>query len=216
MFQDPYHDAREAMVRDQLERRGVRDPRVLDAMRAIPRHLFLPESERQHAYEDRPWPIGLNQTISQPYMVGMMTQLLNLKPSDHVLEIGTGSGYQAAILSKLAASVDTIERLKPLVDEAAGRLARLGCANIRVLHGDGTLGFPEGAPFDAIIVTAGAPAMPPCLKAQLAPGGRCICPVGSRHTQELIRLTRKEDGFFEEQFIPCVFVPLIGDQGWDI
>lgn len=202
------------MVQTQLADRGIRDARVLEAMRMVPRHLFVPDTLRRFAYQDRPLEIGGGQTISQPYMVGLMTQLLALGPRDNVLEIGTGSGYQAAVLSLLAAHVDSIERMEFLAIAARDRLRSLGYDNITVLVGDGTLGNPAGAPYDAIVVTAGSPRVPAALKEQLAPEGRLICPVGSPDVQRLVRVVRENDSFREEEGIGCIFVPLIGENGW--
>jgi protein-L-isoaspartate(D-aspartate) O-methyltransferase len=206
---------REAMVQTQIAARGVKDTRVLDAMRRIPRHRFVPPSARERAYGDYPAPIGYGQTISQPYMVALMTEMLELTPRDRVLEIGTGSAYQAAILSQLAAEVVSVERNEPLADRARTLLEELGCANVTVITGDGTLGYPERAPYDAIIVTAGGPAVPESLKKQLAVGGRLVCPVGSRDVQELITVRRTPERLDEETGISCVFVPLVGAEGWD-
>jgi protein-L-isoaspartate(D-aspartate) O-methyltransferase len=202
------------MVESQIARRGVADQRVLDAMRVIPRHCFVPESLRESAYEDRPLEIGWGQTISQPYIVAFMTQLLELKPEDRVLEVGTGSGYQSAVLGSLVHSVVTIERVEELGDLARQRLDELGFENVTVVTGDGTLGCPEHGPYDAIIVTAAGPHIPEPLKHQLRDGGRLVCPVGPRESQRLIRIVREGDRYREETSIGCVFVPLIGEDGW--
>jgi protein-L-isoaspartate(D-aspartate) O-methyltransferase len=202
------------MVEMQLIPRGIVDPRVLEAMRTTPRHLFVPMLSRPHAYEDRPLEIGSGQTISQPFMVAAMTQLLKLGPEDRVLEVGTGSGYQAAVLSKLAARVVTVERIPELAERAARTLASLGIKNVESKIGDGTLGWPELAPYDAIIVTAAGPAVPVPLKEQLAEGGRLVCPVGGRDSQRLVLVTRHGGEFVETEGIGCVFVPLIGAEGW--
>lgn len=209
-----YAAARAAMVQDQIVARGVRDPRVIEAMRAAPRHRFVPESAQREAYADHPLPIGQNQTISQPYMVAMMTELLDPRPEDRVLEIGTGSGYQTAVLACLAREVVSIERFPDLAETAARRLSELGYANARVITGDGTLGHPEGGPFDAILVTAGSPQTPPALEAQLAVGGRLVCPVGPRDMQRIQCVTRSAEGFVRQESIRCMFVPLIGAAGW--
>jgi protein-L-isoaspartate(D-aspartate) O-methyltransferase len=173
-------DARERMVTTQLAGRGVRDPRVLGAMRDVPRHLFVPEAVARDAYEDRPLPIGEGQTISQPYMVAAMTAALAPGPADRVLEVGTGSGYQAAILARLARSVVTIERHPALAARARAAMDALGITNVRVVVGDGSNGYPDEAPYDRILVTAGAPAVPESLKEQLADGGRLVIPVGRK------------------------------------
>ncbi|MBI5094445.1 MAG: protein-L-isoaspartate(D-aspartate) O-methyltransferase [Candidatus Hydrogenedentes bacterium] len=214
MIDSDYERDRADMVARQIEGRGVRDPRVLDAMRRIPRHEFVPEIERAHAYEDRPLPIGYGQTISQPYMVGVMTEALKLTPGDRVLEVGTGSGYQAAILSLLVAKVISIERISELAAGADAKLRSLEINNVTVLNGDGTLGCPEKAPFDAIIVTAGGPEAPEALRRQLCIGGRLLCPVGPRDGQRLSLITRTPEGYAEEPGVGCVFVPLIGSEGW--
>jgi len=208
--------ARERMVEAQLVARNITDPRVLAAMRTVPRHRFVLPNLREHAYEDRPLEIGAGQTISQPYMVAVMTQLLRLQPCDKVLEIGTGSGYQAAVLASIARSVITIERIDSIGAAAAARLNELEYTNVEVHIADGTLGWPERAPYDAIIVTAGSPSVPQALKAQLAEGGRLVCPVGPREMQRLVRIVRDEYGFHEEEGTGCVFVPLIGDDGWSL
>lgn len=212
--QDALAQQREQMVRSQIAARGIRDGRVLAAMRAVPRHLFVPGHVVGSAYRDSPLPIGEGQTISQPYIVALMTELLQLKGTEQVLEIGTGSGYQAAILSQLAATVITVERFPSLAREAAQVLSRLGYGNVQVHVGDGSLGWPERAPYDAIIVTAAAPEVPEPLKAQLANGGRLIAPIGPRWTQELVRLRRHGDQFTNESLLGVVFVPLIGEHGW--
>lgn len=211
---DPTEYARRTMIETQLIPRGISDPRVLEAIRTTPRHLFVPPSLRRHAYEDRPLEIGSGQTISQPFMVAAMTQLLRLHPQDRVLEIGTGSGYQAAVLSKLAARVVTVERIPELAEQAARTLASLGIQNVESKIGDGTLGWPESAPYDAIIVTAAGPAVPAPLKEQLADGGRLLCPVGGRDSQRLVLVARRGDEFTESEGIGCIFVPLIGAEGW--
>jgi len=205
---------RDDMLTQQLIRRGIRDERVLQAMRAMPRHLFVPAHQRPLAYEDMPLAIGHAQTISQPLMVAMMTEALQLQGHERVLEIGTGSGYQAAILSRLAAVVFSIERIAELATQARGTLAMQGIMNVQILVGDGTLGLPEHGPYDAIVVTAAAPKIPPALVEQLAPGGRLVIPVGDRHEQTLVRLTATHNGPRIESLGGCRFVPLIGQQGW--
>jgi protein-L-isoaspartate(D-aspartate) O-methyltransferase len=203
-----------AMVEEQLRRRGIHDQRLLAVMANIPRHSFVSSDYQLAAYEDRPLPIGEGQTISQPYMVAVMTQSLELKGDERVLEIGTGSGYQTAILVELAKTIFTIERIQELLLRAQKILQELGYENIFFLTGDGTKGWPEKAPFDGIIVTAGAPEIPQTLTSQLAEGGRLVIPVGPRYTQTLYKVTRKRNQFTEEDLTGCVFVPLVGDFGW--
>jgi len=199
------------MVQRQIEARGVHDARVLEAMRKVPRHRFVPEAQRSHAYEDRPLPIGHQQTISQPYIVALMTELAGVKPGDTVLEIGTGSGYQAAVLAQMGVNVFSIEIVEPLAKEASALLSALGYGKrVRVRHGDGYAGWPEHAPFDAIIVTAAPPKIPEPLRQQLKVGGRLVIPVG-KHYQSLIQATRTKDGFREESVIPVRFVPMTGE-----
>ncbi len=201
--------AREEMVATQIAARGVRDPKVLAAMRKVPRHLFVPPAAVTQAYEDYPLPIGHGQTISQPYIVGFMTEALGLKGGETVLEVGTGSGYQAAVLAEIAAHVYSIEIVAPLAEEAAARLKRLGYANVEVRAGDGYLGWPEAAPFDAIMLTAAAPRIPEPLKEQLKDGGRLVLPVGE-DWQELVVVVRRGDRFEERQVLPVRFVPMTG------
>ena len=200
------------MVAEQIEARGVKDPRVLEAMRAVPRHEFVPTAERSHAYEDRPLPIGGGQTISQPYIVAVMTELLALDGSERVLEIGTGSGYQAAILSVLASDVYTIEIVAPLGERARDTLARLGYRNVRVKIGNGYAGWPEYAPFDSIIVTAAPDEVPPALVEQLKVGGLMAIPVGTL-MQELRILRRTATGVEILRTEPVRFVPMVGKPG---
>jgi len=200
---------REDMVATQVAARGVRDERVLAALRRVPRHLFVPPSVAAQAYEDYPLPIGHGQTISQPYIVGFMTEALSLRGGETVLEIGTGCGYQAAVLAEVAARVFTIEIVAPLAAEAAERLRRLGHANVRVRAGDGYLGWPEEAPFDAIVVTAAAPRVPEPLLQQLRDGGRLILPVGEE-TQDLVLVTRHGARFEERRVLAVRFVPMTG------
>jgi protein-L-isoaspartate(D-aspartate) O-methyltransferase len=209
-----FREERLAMVEKQLRGRDIRDERVLAAMASVPRHLFVPPESQAEAYEDRPLPIGEGQTISQPYMVAVMTQSLVLKGEEGVLEIGTGSGYQAAILGELARSVFTMERIPVLQEKAERILQALGYEKIRCRLGDGTQGWPEMAPFDGIIVTAGAPEVPQTLKTQLSNGGRLVIPVGPRYSQSLLRVTREGNHFREEDLTGCVFVPLLGKFGW--
>ena len=202
--------ARERMVREQIEDRGVRDKRVLAALHKVPRHLYVPGEMASYAYADRPLPIGYHQTISQPYIVAFMTEALELKPQDRVLEIGTGSGYQAAVLAELVRDVYSIEIVEPLGKEADERLKRLGYSNIQVRIGDGYRGWPEAAPFDAIIVTAAPDHVPSALVDQLREGGRMVLPVG-RFLQNLIRLRRTPEGIKRETLLPVRFVPMVGE-----
>jgi protein-L-isoaspartate(D-aspartate) O-methyltransferase len=200
---------RERMVRTQLADRGIRDVRVLDAMRAVPRHEFVAESLRPDAYEDHPLPIGADQTISQPYIVAIMLQHLGLQPADRILEVGTGSGYVTALLSTLCAEVYSVERHADLAFAAERRLARLGYPNVKIRVGDGSRGWPEYAPYDAILVSAAASAVPPLLFDQLREGGRMMVPVGPAFSQEL-QLVRKTGGQAETQSLEgCRFVPLV-------
>jgi protein-L-isoaspartate(D-aspartate) O-methyltransferase len=207
---------RERMVKRQIAGRGVRSVKVLDAMRKVPRERFLPLGQGVLAYEDTPLPIGDGQTISQPYIVAYMAEALALEGGERVLEIGTGSGYGAAVLAEIAAEVYTIERIEGLAIMARAVLDDLGYENVRVQHGDGTLGWPEQAPFDGIVVTAGGPDVPESLKQQLKIGGRLVIPVGgSTWYQELVRVTRITETEFEtEDLVPVRFVPLIGEEGW--
>ena len=207
-------DARREMVRWQIERRGIHDARVLAAMYAVPRHLFVPGISAAYAYEDQPLPIGEGQTISQPFMVAAMTEALELAGDERVLEVGTGSGYQAALLSLLAREVVSIERHAALARAAAERLERLGYAGVQVRTGDGTLGIEDAAPFDAIIVTAAAPEIPPPLVVQLAEGGRLVIPVGAANQQDLVRLRKRAGRVTRESLYLCRFVPLVGAHGW--
>ncbi len=200
---------RRRMVEVQIVARGVIDARVLDAMRRVPRHEFVPRPWRGNAYEDRPLPIGHDQTISQPYIVAAMSELAQLRPDSKVLEIGTGSGYQAAVLAELADRVYSIEIVEPLAEQARETLERLGYERVETRTGDGWAGWPEAAPFDAIVVTAAPPEVPPALLGQLAPGGRLVIPVG-RGIQELQVHERREDGFGIERHFPVRFVPMTG------
>ncbi len=206
--------ARAEMVERQLRRRGIADERVLAAMRRVPRELFVPERFVARAYDDGALPIGHRQTISQPFVVATICSLLALEGQERVLDVGTGSGYQAAVLAELAAEVVTIERIAALADEARARLATAGYANVDVHVGDGSLGVPERAPFDGIAVAAAAPTVPPALYAQLAEGGRLVLPRGSRWGQELVLVERGPDRPIERTSIPCRFVPLLGDEGF--
>ena len=206
--------ARERMVKNQLIPRGIKDERVLEAMGKIPRHRFIEEALTGEAYNDHPVPIGEKQTISQPYIVALMTETLELKGDENTLEIGTGSGYQTAILAELSSRVYTIERIKSLMVNARKLLAELGYSNILFKAFDGTLGWKEYAPFDAIMVTAGAPSLPGPLMDQLADNGRMIVPVGDRYSQELIKVIRKGNSLEQENLGGCRFVNLIGVHGW--
>lgn len=201
------------MVR-RLEAQGITDQKVLEVMRRIPRHLFIANALWDHAYADHPVPIDRGQTISQPYIVALMTQALRLEKTDRVLEIGTGSGYQTAILAELAQHVYTIERFAELSEKAQKLLADAGYTNISFRVGDGTLGWPEEAPFDKIIVTAAAPEVPAALLEQLAEGGRLVIPVGGRQLQTLLALTKEHGKLQKEELCACSFLPLIGREGW--
>ncbi len=202
--------ARERMVRDQIAPRGVRDSRVLEAMRRVPRHRFVPASVRSDAYDDRPLPIGYRQTISQPYIVALMTELAAIEPGDRVLEIGTGSGYQTAVLAEVGAEVFSIEIIEPLASQARSTLSTLGYGpRVTVRHGDGYAGWPSKAPFDAILVTAAPPMIPEPLKQQLREGGVLVIPVG-KGSQALMVLVRRGSGFEERTVLPVRFVPMTG------
>jgi len=207
---DQQASARARMVSQQIQARGVTDPRVLDAMRRVPRHLFVPEDLASQAHADHPLPIGHDQTISQPYVVALMTELADIGPGERALEIGTGSGYQAAVLAELADSVYTIEIVEPLAAEAAERLRRLGYGNVVVRSGDGYRGWPDRAPFDAIVVTAAPGHVPQPLLDQLAVGGKLVIPVGEV-IQELREITRTDTGFVERSVLPVRFVPMTGE-----
>ena len=205
---------REKMVATQIEARGIHDRRVLEAMRKVPRHLFVGEALQDQAHGDFPLPIGEGQTISQPYIVAEMTQALELTEDDRVLEIGTGSGYQTAILAELAFRVYTIERVKELFIAARKLLDQLGYHNVIARCSNGTLGWPDESPFDAIIVTAGAPEVPEKLVQELTMGGRMVIPVGDRFSQTLLKIRRHEEGIHETDLGGCRFVKLIGEHGW--
>ena len=208
---------RTKMVRTQIKDRGIKDEAILHAMQLVPRHLFVPNRYQHRAYNDGPLPILAGQTISQPYVVALMILQLQLSPTDRVLEIGTGSGYAAAVLSHIARQVYTIERHHQLVEYAQERLQQLGYTNVHIRHGDGTQGWPEFAPYDAIIVAAGGPEVPPSLRNQLAVGGRLVMPVGGKkQRQRLVRVTRISlEQFDTERLTPVAFVPLIGAEGWE-
>jgi len=209
-----HRQAREGMVRNQLIPRGITDKNVLRVMGKIERHLFVDEALADEAYSDRPLPIKQKQTISQPYMVALMTQSLELSGKEKTLEIGTGSGYQTAILAELSKDIYTVERITELMEEARILLNRLGYSNIRFKAFDGTLGWEEYAPYDAIIVTAGAPRIPEPLLQQLADGGRIVVPVGDRFNQELLKVRKEKDKLEEENLGGCRFVDLVGAHGW--
>jgi protein-L-isoaspartate(D-aspartate) O-methyltransferase len=203
-----------AWIDEQLVARGIRDARVLDAMRRVPRHEFVQQDVQPLAYADRALPIGDGQTISQPYMVAAMTEALRLVGHERVLEVGTGSGYQAAILAELAREVVSIERRPELAEAARERLALLGYSNVRVIVGDGSVGYPDGAPYEAILVAAASPRVPESLKHQLADGGRLVIPVGSPEEQRLTVVNREGASYLESVHEGCVFVPLVGAEGW--
>ena len=209
-----YSRKREEMVRSQIEARGIKDPRVLAAFRTVPRHLFVSEALREQAYGDYPLPIGEQQTISQPYIVAEMTQALELHKEDRVLEIGTGSGYQAAILAQIVYRVYTVERRRSLYMQARGLFDKLNYHNIVTKYADGTKGWQAESPFDAIVVTAGAPELPESLINQLAEGGRMVVPVGNQHTQELIKIYRGKEKIEQTNLGGCRFVKLVGEHGW--
>ncbi|MGB2706468.1 MAG: protein-L-isoaspartate(D-aspartate) O-methyltransferase [Candidatus Omnitrophota bacterium] len=209
-----YTELRDRMVEQQLKPRDISDRGVLEAFRKVERHKFVPEDMRESAYEDHPLPIGEDQTISQPYMVALMTQCLRLKGSEKVLEIGTGSGYQAAVLATLAKEVYSLERIASLAERAEGVLKVLGYSNVRVGVGDGTLGWKEHAPYDGIIVTAAAPKIPEAYIEQLNEGGRLVIPVGSSFSQILTVIEKGPSGVTASEICGCVFVPLLGKEGW--
>lgn len=210
-----YAPARERMVQDQVIGRGIQDRRVIEAMLKIPRHLFVPEALLGQAHADSALPIGEKQTITQPFMVAFMSQALNLKGKERVLEIGTGSGYQAAVLSCLAARIYSVERIRSLLERARKTLDRIHCRNVLTRLFDGSYGWKEESPFDAILVTAGAPSVPKVLVEQLKPGGILVIPVGARKDQKLLRLRRLPEGITQELLIDCHFVDLVGEHGWE-
>ena len=209
-----YTSARKDMVQRQIVARGITDRRVISAMEEVPRHLFVDDSLRHEAYDDNPLPIGEGQTISQPYMVAIMTELLELKDTDRVLEIGTGSGYQAAVLSRLCRWIYTVERISAITDRARKILMTCGYHNVSFRVGDGTQGWPEEEPFEGIIVTAGAPRIPDVLMDQLTEEGKLVIPVGNRFSQTLQRVTKRRTGNKIQSFTGCRFVDLIGRHGW--
>lgn len=208
-------EARQQMVAEQLAARGIRSRRVLEAMKTVPRHMFVPHNERGEAYADRALALARGQTISQPFMVATMTEALAPQPGDRVLEIGTGSGYQTAVLAELVREVYTVERDPELALHARELLEEMGYGNVRYLVGDGSLGWPSQAPFDSILVTAGAPDVPRELQAQLRDGGRIVIPIGTRNEQELYRVVRRGSAFEKEWITSCRFVPLVGEEGWE-
>jgi protein-L-isoaspartate(D-aspartate) O-methyltransferase len=210
-----YRRARERMIQEQLVSRGINDPRVLRAMAKVPRHLFLESELWGHAYEDHPLPIGANQTISQPYMVALMAEALQLKGAERVLEVGTGSGYAAAVLSELCAEVFTVEAVEELALKARTLLSSLGYRNVSVLVGDGTLGWEEHAPYDAVIISAAAPCIPRPLLEQLKTPGYLVFPMGEKELQTLVRIRKDQAGIREEYFGECQFVKLRGRYGWE-
>lgn len=210
-----YEAERRRMVDEQIAGRDLREPRLLQAMRSVPRHLFVPRSQRHLAYTDGPLPIGGKQTISQPYIVALMTQLLNLKGDENILEVGTGSGYQAAILAHMGRVVHTIERDAELAERAEQALRSLGLDNVHVHLGDGSLGLEAFAPYQAILVTAAAPNTPPALLQQLDEGGRLVIPVGGRFGQNLEKWQRVGGKLVQDVLVPVAFVPLRGEQGWE-
>lgn len=209
-----YAVARQAMVREQLQARGITDTRILRAMGEMPRHLFVAPEWRQDAYSDQPLPLDQRQTISQPYMVAYMLQCLALRPTAKVLDVGTGSGYQAALLSRLASQVYSMECFPALAEQARAVLGGLGITTVQILIGDGSLGLPQYAPYDGIIVAAAAPHTPPPLLTQLAAGGRLVIPVGNTANQQLLVITRQGTSYHEARGVRCRFVPLLGEEGW--
>ena len=215
MMRNDYVQARERMVEQQLVSRGILDPRVLRAMATVPRHLFLENALWNRAYEDHPLPIGADQTISQPYMVALMAEALELKGAEKVLEVGTGSGYAAAVLGELCAEIFTVEAVKELAWKARSLLSSLGYGNVSVLVGDGTLGWEEHAPYDAVIISAAAPCIPRPLLEQLKIPGRLLFPMGEKDLQTLVRLRKDQGGIREEYLGECLFVKLKGRYGWE-
>ena len=210
-----YTQARERMVQDQLAARGITDARVLAVMGRVPRHAFVEDYLRDQAYEDYPLPIGENQTISQPYMIAIMAQVLQLEQTERILEIGTGSGYFSAILAELGAMVYSVERLESLASHAQATLQTLGYRNVSIDVGDGSLGWPDHAPFDAVVVGSAAPCLPRPLLSQLIPGGRLVLPMGEKELQTLVKVSKEPGGLREEYFGECRFVKLRGQYGWE-
>lgn len=216
MMTEEYTEARRNMVEQQIAARGIKDLRVLDAMNCVPRHCFIPPDDLAWAYADGPLPIGYDQTISQPYIVALMTALLRVKPTDRVLEIGSGSGYQAAVLGELAAEVHTVELVPALAEFAKKNLSNLGYTHVKVHTGDGSFGWPAAAPYDGILVAAGAPQVPQNLLEQVVQGGRLVIPVGDRSVQRLEVWHRSGDNFDYEESVEVCFVPLRGKFGWKL
>lgn len=214
MTEERYSALRERMVEEQLQCRGIRDQRVLDAMQFVPRHLFVPERCRAQAYEDMPLPIGYHQTISQPYIVALMLEALELTGREQVLEVGTGSGYQAALLGWLAKHVYTVEIIPELAQAARALLSQLGYENVEVVAANGSIGWKASAPYDAIIVAAASPAVPHSLLEQLREGGRLVLPVGDLFDQVLLRVRTRQGKVVTEDLGGCAFVPLVGEEGW--
>ncbi|MFQ5347587.1 MAG: protein-L-isoaspartate(D-aspartate) O-methyltransferase [Rhodothalassiaceae bacterium] len=213
---DPFARSREAMVAEQIAGRGITDPRVLAAMRKVPREEFVPEPHRAHAYDDSALPIGCGQTISQPYIVALMIEAMRLKGGEHVLEVGSGSGYAAAVLAEIASDVVGIERQPELARRAQETLARLGYDTVTIIESDGSLGYPPAAPYDAILVSAAAPEVPPALIEQLRPGGRLVLPVGRQRAHQMVRRIEKggRGRLYAEDITGVRFVPLVGKAGW--
>jgi len=210
-----YTRSRQGMVKEQIVGRGIKDPRVIAAMEQVPRHLFVPETLHGQAYRDSALPIGEGQTISQPFMVAFMSEAMGLKGNERVLEIGTGSGYQTAILAQLADRVYSVERIRSLLEKARKKFDRIQCRNVITRLFDGSYGWKEESPFDAILVTAGAPSLPPPLVEQLKIGGTLVIPVGDRDSQKLFRVRRNRKGFSQESLGECSFVALVGEHGWE-
>jgi len=209
-----YSRAREKMVKEQILGRGIKDPKVIDALTRVPRHLFVPEALLGQAYGDTALPIGEGQTITQPYMVAFLSEALNLQGNEKILEVGTGSGYQAAVLACLAERVYSVERIRGLLERARKALDRIQCHNVVTKLSDGSYGWLEEAPFDAILITAGAPSLPQPLLGQLKAGGTMVIPVGDRSCQRLIRIRKDPQGYSQEGLLECNFVSLVGEYGW--
>jgi protein-L-isoaspartate(D-aspartate) O-methyltransferase len=214
---DEFTEPRETMVRQQIAARGIADPMILEAFRAVPRHAFVAEADAGRAYGDHPLPIAAEQTISQPYIVALMIEAAEIAPGDHVLEVGAGSGYAAAVISRIAGRVTAVERQPELAVLARERLARLGYDNVVIVEADGSLGCPADAPYDAILAAASGSHVPPSLIQQLKPGGRLVMPIGDPGAvQQLVKVTKRSDGSFQQSELGAVrFVPLIGQEGWN-